>query len=88
MLKSNTNPGSVAGDVYWGVAAQHQHEGDPMYLLSEGEFVALTQLVFEVEGWAAAFQTSSLQEGDAITQHLSLIQVVGGHDDRAIWDDP
>lgn len=60
VVKCKKNPGKVAGDVYWGIAAQHQHEGVPVYLLSEGEFVTLTQFVFQVKGWAAAFQTSSL----------------------------
>lgn len=73
--------------MYSGVAAQHQHEGAPAYLLGEGEFVTLTQFVFQVEGWATAFQTSSLQEGDAVTQHLGLIQVVCGHDDGAFCED-
>lgn len=58
-----------------------------VYLLSEGEFVTLTQLVFQVEGWSTAFQTSTLQEGNTVAQHLSLIQVVCGHDDGAIWED-
>lgn len=57
------------------------------YLLSEGEFVALTQPVFQVEGGSAAFQSSSLQEGNAVAKYFSLIQVVGGHDDGAIWED-
>lgn len=59
----------------------------PVYLLSEGEFVTLTQLVFQVEGWSTAFQTSTLQEGNAVAQHLGLIQVVRGHDDGATWED-
>lgn len=54
------------------------------YLLRQSEFVALTQLVFQVQGGSAAFQSSSLQEGDAVAQYFSLIQVVGGHDDGAI----
>lgn len=54
------------------------------YLLGEGEVVALAQLVFEVEGRAAALQTPPFQEGDAVTEDLGLVQVVGGHDDGAV----
>lgn len=55
-----------------------------MYLLGESEFVALTQFVLQVEGGAAAFQAASLQEGDAVAQDFSLVQVVSGHDNSAI----
>lgn len=54
------------------------------YLPAEREIVALTHLVFEVKRGAAAFQAPPLQEGDAVAQHLGLIQVVGGHDDGAV----
>ena len=59
-------------------------EGGP-YLPSEGELVALAQPVLQLEGGAAALQPPALQEGDAVAQHLGLVQVVGGHDDGASW---
>lgn len=57
---------------------------EDQYLLGEGKFVALTQLVLQVEGGSTTFQSSSFQEGDAVAEYFSLIQVVGGHDDGAI----
>ncbi len=56
-----------------------------MYLLCEGEVVALSQLVFEVEGWTTAFEASALQEGDAVAENFSLIQVMGGKNDGTLW---
>lgn len=56
-----------------------------MYLLCEGEVVALSQLVFEVERRTTAFEASALQEGDAVTENFSLIQVMGGKNDGTLW---
>lgn len=56
-----------------------------MYLLCEGEVVAFSQLVFKVEGRTTAFEASTLQEGDAVTENFSLIQVMGGKNDGAFW---
>lgn len=54
------------------------------YLPGEGEVVALTQLVFQVERGAATLQPSLLQEGDAVAQHFGFVQVMGGHDNGAV----
>lgn len=54
------------------------------YRPGEGEVVALTQLVFQVERGAATLQPSPLQEGDAVTQYFGFVQVMGGHDNGAV----
>lgn len=64
---------------FWGGAREDE------YLPAEREIVALTHLVFEVKRGTAAFQAPPLQEGDAVAQHLGFVQVVGGHDDGAVW---
>lgn len=56
-----------------------------MHLLCEGEVVALSQLVFEVEGRTTALEASALQEGNTVTENFSLIQVMGGKNDGTLW---
>lgn len=49
-----------------------------------GEVVAGAQLGLEEERRAAAAQLALGDDGDAVTQQLRLIHVVGGQDDGAI----
>lgn len=54
------------------------------YLFGESELVSSSQLVLQVVRRSAAFQTSALQEGDAIAQDLGFIQVMCGQDNGTI----
>ena len=68
--------------------AQQWPDGQPKtidgeYVPVDGEYVAAAESVLEEEGGAAALERALVDDGDAVAEHVGLLQVVGGQQDGA-----
>lgn len=54
-------------------------------ILHQGQVVTAAQVSAQEKWGATAAQRAVRYHGHTISQELSLIQVVGGEDERAIW---